>query len=165
MEKGELDLQSALSLRQTASSHLAKSKGDWYDQPLREAVEEADKYIEKRLLEFPAAKTAYREAKVGEEFGSWLPLNKNLSPNVLRTAGALGYAAHGAAEGRIGPMLMALGVSPKIWGYGIRAASAGASGIQGAAKLGTRLGTQEAASSYFPSSTDELMQKYYERQK
>ncbi len=158
MEIGELDLQSALTLRQTASHHLKTSKGDWYEQPMREVLEKADEYLEKKLEGFPEAVKAYREAKTAEEFSSLLPLNKNLSPNVLRTGAALAYAAHGAAEGKILPMVALPVVSPKVWGLGIRAATTPTG--QEVLKAGVRYGTQYGARQILPSSTDMLMRKY-----
>jgi hypothetical protein len=165
MDSGALDLQSAVSMRQTLSHHIGTGKGDWYVQPMREQLGAIDNYIEGRLADFPDAVKAYREAKIAEEFSSWLPLNKNLSPNVLRTAGALGYAAHGASRGELLPSVMALGVSPKMWGYGIRAGSAVAPAVEMGTEIGARAAGQGAAKSFFPSSTEELMRKYYEEQR
>lgn len=159
IQSGELDLQSALALRQTASHHLGKAKGDWYDAPMREVLDATDKYLEKGLEGFPEAVKGYREAKIAEEFGSWLPLNKNLSPNVLRTAGALAYAGQGAARGDIIPSVMAAGVSPKVWGYGIQAGAAATPAIKAGANVGAR------ATGYVISSTEELLRKKYMEQK
>ncbi len=165
MENGQLDLQSAVALRQTASSHLKSAKGDWFEQPMREVLQNTDNYIEQGLKDFPAAVKAYREAKIAEEFGSWLPLNKNLSPNVLRSSAGLYNIVRGAQEGNIPQMVIGAGVSPKLWGYGIQAGGAAAPLIRGAEILGTRAGGQAIARENMPMSTEELLRKKYLEQK
>jgi hypothetical protein len=126
---------------------------------LSEIIEKLDPYIEGKLPEWSGARQAYREAKIGEEFGSWLPLNKNLSPNVLRTAAALSMVAKGASEGKILPILGAGMVSPRVWGAGIQYAGP-------VSKVGIRAGTYalDPLNLAQDSETD-LIRKYYAQEK
>ncbi len=107
---------------------------------LAENIDQMDVLLEKRLPQFPGAKTGYREAKIAEEFGSALPLNKNLSPNVLRTTAAVAAAVKGAAAGRIWPSLALPLVSPWVWGKGIQVAAGSARAIKGLGNVGIRAG-------------------------
>lgn len=167
-----LDLQSAFSLRQLTMDKIS-------DLPYNERsmkrllsgnIDKLDSYIEAKLPDWSGAKTAYREAKVAEEFNNWLPLNKNLSPNVLRATAAVGAAAYGAREGDPRAIMALSLVSPRVWGGAIR--GGGVIGRAASSPVGnfvtkqmTRLGTQYVAGQAIPSSTEELMRKHYEAQR
>lgn len=78
---------------------------------------------------FSEANKALREAHIAEQFNSWFPRNKNMSPNVLRTllaARNLGSGLANLATGNPGTAAMqgaaALASSPKAIGLGIRGA-------------------------------------------
>lgn len=161
LQNGTIDLQTAFSLRQQTMDKLSDLPFNEKSMKklLAENVDQLDEFIEGKLPEWSGARKAFRESKIAEEFGSWLPLNKNLSPNVLRTTASMAATAKGVMEGN--PMLsMALpAVSPKIWGYGIRAANSRAAGIAG--QGATRLGAQAGANQIFPSSTEEALRRKY----
>ncbi len=82
-----------------------------------------DDWLEPRVPGYREARQAYREAKTAEQFDSWLPLNKNMSPNALRVWGSVGAATTAAGlSGSPLPLLAPLAISPKLAGLGIRAA-------------------------------------------
>jgi len=87
--------------------------------------------------------------KTADQFSSFLPLNKNQSPNVLRTLG-VGSAAIGSAIATANPLLLAplAAISPKLSGLAIR----GAHGLAGSVKI-----PLEALARYGPMS----LQNYY----
>ena len=161
LQAGTIDLQTAFSLRQQTMDKLADLPYNEKSMKklLAENVDQLDEFIESKLPEWSGARKAFRESKVAEEFKSWLPLNKNLSPNVLRTAGALTAAAHGISEGRVLPMLALPAVSPRVYGGAIRAAASPIT--RGIVQGATRLGTQAGAGAIFPSSTTEALRRRY----
>lgn len=117
-----------LTLRQRmskAASETTYKQGE-LKRVLLGNIDEIDKHLEGVLPDWSGGKQAYREAKVAEQFKSWLPLNRNLSPNVLRTWTAASAAGYGLAQGAPAMAAALPLISPKVWGYGIRAASAGA---------------------------------------
>lgn len=140
-----------LGMRQTMMDTLADTPktSPKLRKMLSDRIEILDGMLEGRLPNWGGAKQAWREAKIGEEFGSWLPLNKNLSPNVLRTTAAIAAAAKGASEGSMWGALALPLVSPKVWGLGIRAAGTTAQALTSApAKLTYRVGVQSLADEY-----------------
>lgn len=141
---GAAEPNELLGMRQTMMDTLADTPRT--SPKLRKLIGERigilDDMLESRLPDWTGAKKAWREAKIGEEFGSWLPLNKNLSPNVLRTTAAIAAAAKSASEGSLWGSLALPFVSPKVWGLGIRATGA----ISGAAKPIYRVGVPAASS-------------------
>jgi hypothetical protein len=117
---------------------------------LHESGVTVDKALEKVHPEYKNLRTAYSESKDKEAFSHILPQNKNMSPNVLRTWGALGAAGYETREGNPGKAALILGaVSPAVAGAAIRTAPffapaiAAASGV--AARLGAAAGAQALA--------------------
>lgn len=157
LDAGFLPTQEAIVAREQASKLLQAAKfGDpamaSEKRELVLMIERLDDFLEPRVKGYASARKAYREAKVAEEFSSLLPLNKNLSPNVLRTIAAVAAAGTGAYAGEPGIALIApLAVSPAVAGVAIRAA-AGVSRA-GAMALQTRL-PQAAARLGVPSLAD-----------
>lgn len=156
-----LDLQTAFSLRQTTMDKLSDLPYNEKSMKrlLGQNVDTLDAYIEARLPEWSGARQAFRESKIAEEFGSWLPLNKNLSPNVLRTTAAIAATGKGVMEGNPIMSLALPAISPKVWGYGIRAGGAVAPAVKAGAEVGAK------ATGYAISSTEELLRKKYQEQK
>lgn len=176
LQKGELPYQEALVARDQIKTLLARPK--WQNPNAAQAErflvkmqQDLDAYLEPYFAEagqsFQGARAGYREAKIAEDFGSWLPTNANKTASVLRgtyaaSLGGLGYG--GAIDPETAAAGMAL-ASPRMLGYGIRGAAVAAPLVKEAAKFGTRLGTQSIAGKVLPSSTEELMRKHYEAQK
>ena len=96
---------------------------------LQEAGQLADDALQLVHPEYAGLRTNYAQAKTAGEFSSWLPLNKNQSPNVLRSALAGREAVAGAvALGGIGtgnPVgLAALPlISPRFYGTVLKGAA------------------------------------------
>lgn len=131
-----------LTMRQVLSGAI---KDTPYDQGSLKRIlignlKQVDDVLENRLPDWSGAKQAYREYKIGEEFSSWLPLNKNLSPNVLRTTAGMAAAGSGIAGGSLLPAMALPAISPRAWGYGIRAASAISPSVMYGAGAATRMG-------------------------
>lgn len=176
LKEGKLPYQEALVARDQIKSLLARPK--WQnpnaaqsERFLIKMQKDLDTYLEPYFAEagesFQGARAGYREAKLSEDFSSWLPTNANKTASVLRGTLATGAAGLGYG-GVIDPETAALGIaaaSPRMLGYGIRGAAVAAPVIREAAKFGTRLGTQKAAGIFLPSSTEELMRKHYEAQR
>ena len=69
---------------------------------------------------FKSANRALRESYIAQDFNTWLPQNKNMSPNVLRTL----FSVHNLLQGLSGnPSKLAAGLSgsPKVIGKAIQA--------------------------------------------
>ena len=145
-----LDLQTALTLRQTTMKAISETprKLSGLKRILADNIDALDDYLEPRIPGWAAVRRGYREAKIAEEFSSLLPLNKNLSPNVLRTLSALGAAGAGAAVGHPSALLAPVAISPLAAGLAIRGAAFGGTIAIPFAKLGTRAGTQSLADYY-----------------
>lgn len=145
-----LMVDDALTLRQRTMKALNDTGRDKPElrRLLSQNISELDGYIEGFLPEWNTAKQTYREAKIGEEFGSFLPLNKNLSPNVLRSWAGIASMGKGIAEAN--PLFIGAGmaVSPKAWGTAIRAVHAGTKVIPTAALTGAKLAGQSVADYY-----------------
>lgn len=145
-----LMVDDALTLRQRTMKSLNDTGRDKPElrRLLSQNVQELDSYIEEFLPEWSTAKQTYREAKIGEEFGSFLPLNKNLSPNVLRSWAGIASMGKGIAEGN--PLFLGAGlaVSPKAWGTAIKATYAGSRIIPTAALTGAKIAAQSLADNY-----------------
>lgn len=77
------------------------------------------------------------EQKAADQFSSILPLNKNQSPNVLRTWTTGAAAAGGLAAGSPAALALPLAISPAVAGAGIRGANYAAKA--GRAALSTNL--------------------------
>lgn len=119
---GSMDTQTMLALRQRTMKAIEDLPFNQRDlrRVLADNISKLDEVLEVRLPKWGGARGGYRESKIAEEFTSALPLNKNLSPNVLRTTAAIAGAAKGLAEGR--PYL-AIGlpmISPMTYGVGIK---------------------------------------------
>ena len=112
---------------------------------LAKRIEELDVMLDAKLPDWGGAKQAWREAKIGEDFGSWLPLNKNLSPNVLRTTGALAAAANSASKGEVLGLAALPLISPKVWGAGLRGVGYAAKGANAIPAGVYRVGAQSTA--------------------
>lgn len=176
LKSGELPYQEALVARDQIKSLLARPK--WQnpnaaqsERFLVKMQKDLDAYLEPYFSEagqsFQGARAGYREAKLAEDFSSWLPTNANKTASVLRGGYAATMGGLGAG-GYVDPEMAALGLalaSPRMLGYGIRGAAVAAPVVREATKLGTRLGAQSAAGYVLPSSTEELMRKYYNKQK
>lgn len=151
-----INTQTALALRQSTMQSMSdlpfKQRG--LSRVLSNNIDKLDEILELRLPKWSGARTGYRESKIAEEFSSWLPLNKNLSPNVLRTTAGIAAAGKGLIEGR--PFLAAAlpAISPRVWGYGIRAGAALTNAIPSET---IRTGAASMIGSYF--------QEAYENQK
>lgn len=131
---GELGLQEALVVRQQASKMLSTPNFQNAElaavkQEIAQALGQLDEFIEPQLPEMGGLRQAYRDSKVAEEFSNWLPLNRNSSPNVLRSVLATREAAMGAAAAigvgggsPIGLAALPL-ISPKFYGTAIKGAA------------------------------------------
>lgn len=111
-----------------------------------------DEFIETSFPQWKQARTAAYEKKVAEQFKSILPLNKNLSPNVLRTYTAGTAAAAGAITGNYGALGIPFLISPYSAGLAIR----GASGMAKMAGAIGRTGLPEAAARGGVASLQEI---------
>lgn len=114
--------QELLGMRQTLSDTLADTPrtSPKLRMMLSERLKVLDDLLESRLPDWGGARGAWRDAKVAEEAGSWLPLNKNLSPNALRTTAAVSIAASKAANGELMGLAALPFISPRVWSYGLR---------------------------------------------
>src|SRR3990167_1481183 len=176
LNSGQLTYQEALVARDQLKNILKMPK--WQNPSIAQnemflvkMQKQLDDYLEPYFNaageSFKQARGGYREAKIAQDFSSWLPTNANKTASVLRggyaaTIGGLGYG------GQIDPETAALGLavaSPRMIGYGIRGAAVAGPVVREAAKFGTRLGTQAISGRLLPSSTEELMRKHYEAQK
>lgn len=147
---GSIDTQTLLTLRQQTMKAIEdlpyKQKG--LRRILAGNIDQMDPILETRLPDWGAARGGYRESKIAEEFSSLLPLNKNLSPNVLRTTAAIAGAAKGLAEGR--PWL-ALGlpmISPAVYGTALKGAAYAGKIPAGTYQLPARTGAGALADAY-----------------
>lgn len=160
-----IDTQTALALRQRTMKAIEDLPFKQRDLRgvLSNNIEKLDELLERRLPDWAGARGGYREAKIAEEFSSLLPLNKNLSPNVLRTTVAMAGAAKGLAEGR--PWL-ALGlpfISPAVYGTALKgAALAGRAAGQIPAGV-YKVGPQAAAGAGAASLADAYARQRYAR--
>jgi hypothetical protein len=123
--KETIDTQTALALRQRTMKAVEDLPFNQRDLRgvLSSNIRALDDLLEKRLPEWGGARAGYRESKIAEEFSSLLPLNKNLSPNVLRTTAAIAGGVKGIAEGK---PWMALGlpmISPAVYGTALKGAA------------------------------------------
>lgn len=135
IDDGSIDDQTLLALRQRTMKAIEDLPFKQRDlrRVLAENIEKMDAVLEQRLPTWAGAKTGYRESKVAEEFSSLLPLNKNLSPNVLRTGFSIAAAAKGLAENKPWLALGLPAVSPAVYGLAIRGANLGAQALGAAA--------------------------------
>lgn len=136
-------LQEVLAARQANEFLLSAAKFGNPEQRanlrnLMKFKEMADEYLEAGLPGFKDASRGYFEANAKEAFSTILPQNKNLSPNALRTMGALATFSSGAWLHAPYLMLGALPASPKLLGFGIR-------GANQAVRLGESYAAQFAA--------------------
>ncbi len=174
IKTGELTYQEALIARDQLKEILKMPK---WQNPAVAANErflismrnQLDAYLEPYFQEaggsFARARKDYSEAMMKKEFSSWLPTNANKTASVLRGTLALGAAGAGAG-GYISPEQAAAGIaltSPRIFGYGIRAAASPIT--KKTVELGVRAITQTGAGQLLPSSTQELLRKRYEAQR
>jgi hypothetical protein len=113
----------------TLQSAIGKAKG---------AVDDALQTIHP---EYGKLRQDYFDAKMGEQFSSFLPLNQNTSPNVLRGVTAATAAGTGVMAGSPAALAALPLVSPKFYGTLIRGAAI-AGKVPGAVY---RVGTQGAA--------------------
>lgn len=146
-----LSLEEALAARQGVSHLLQQAKYGNPEQRANKAAliglkDELDTFVETGLPGFSKANRVYFEANAREAFESWLPQNKNLSPNVLRTLGALSAAGAGALMEAPRLMLAAVPFSPKITGMGIRAGAAAITPAELSAKFAARIAASKALS-------------------
>jgi len=91
---------------------------------LEQAGKAADEALEKIYPEYKGLRKGLFESKVREQIGSALPLNKNTSPNVLRTWSAGVMAARAMESMNPLGLVAAPFVSPAAWGLGLRGAYA-----------------------------------------
>lgn len=145
LEVGAQELYTA-SQAENALSRLAK-----YGNPdaaamlgsgsLKEAGKLADDALGAALPEYQTLRTGYAAAKTADQFSSWLPLNKNTSPNVLRGVTAATTAGAGVMAGQPAALAALPLVSPKFYGTGLKAAA-----LAGKIPAGVyRVGAQGAA--------------------
>lgn len=118
-----------------------------------------DDFLDKSLPGFDKAKQTYNEAMLADAFKSWLPLNKNLSPNVLRSWSALGLATHGISEGNILPSMMLPAVSPRMAGYAIK----GATGLSNLGSAISQTGIPQAGYRGGVSMISDMINKAFEK--
>lgn len=97
---------------------------------------------------YAAARTAAFREKAAGEFSSFYPLNKNLSPNVLRSVGATGAAAAGAVSGNYGALGIPFLISPRAAGAAIKTTYRVGQAVGAVGPAGTRLGAQSLADAY-----------------
>lgn len=157
LRSGNLGVQEALVARQQTSKML--STPNWQNPELAaakteigKALEELDAFIEPQLPEMGGLRQAYRDSKVAEEFSNWLPLNRNSSPNVLRSVLATREAAIGAGAalgmgvGSPAALLALPAISPKFYGTAIKGAALAGKIPAGVYQSGSRLGAGTAGS-------------------
>lgn len=98
---GKIDPQKAFSLRQAtmeAISDIPHNQGK-LKRLLAQNIEALDDFLEPIVPGWKGARQAYRESNIGEQFSSLYPLNKNQSPNALRSVLATKEAMYTAAAG------------------------------------------------------------------
>ena len=159
-------MQKAFSLRKAFSDEIADVNPAEKEtmRRLTGRIKRLDDYIESSLPEWGQVRNTYADAMTAEEFASWLPLNKNLSPNVLRSWAGLGMIAHGARNREILPILMAGGVSPRVWGGVIRAGATAPQAVRSVGVGGARLAGQYASGIMTDADrVEELRRKYMQR--
>ncbi len=93
-----------------------------------------DDALEGILPEYKSLRQGYAASKGAESLSSILPQNKNLSPNVLRTAGAATIAGSAILSGDPRGFAVLPLISPAFYGAGIKAAFRGAPAIKAAAQ-------------------------------
>lgn len=143
-----LEENEAFLARKAAATLARSGKQEWIT-PARAAMDQFDQLLESSTLpNIRDLSRRYFRAAAKEAFQSWLPLNKNMSPNALRTmimahlaATAAGAAAGGLPGAAVAAGLKMAAMSPKIVGGAIR----GAAGIAGAAKVLTGPAARAAA--------------------
>lgn len=126
-----------------AANQLLEVPGIRQNKPLFSAVLSAKENLSAFLESQPGnsgfggASRQYFNANVADQFGSWLPQNKGRTTNALRVGSTVGTAIGGVASMNPALVAGALGAgaafSPRMWGYGIRAAAAAARGAGRAA--------------------------------
>lgn len=144
---GTLGLEEAVASRQAVSFLLRKARYGNPDMRAMQSVligfkDELDEFVEVGLPGFRQANRGYFEANAKEAFQSWLPQNKNLSPNVLRSLGALASLSSGALMNAPALMFSAAPMSPKVTGLAIQASAKAV----GPAALSARFAARIAAS-------------------
>lgn len=90
---------------------------------LDDAGRVADRALEGIFPEYAGLRGDYAAAKTAQQFDSWLPLNKNTSPNVLRGVTAATTAAAGVMAGQPGALAALPLVSPKFYGTALKGAA------------------------------------------
>ena len=80
-----------------------------------------EKALEKEVPGYAGLRQNYFDSKMGEQFDSLLPLNKNQSPNALRAWSSGATAAAGAMAGHPGMLALLPAISPKFYGTAIKA--------------------------------------------
>lgn len=90
---------------------------------LDDAGRVADKALEAQFPEYARLRTDYAAAKTAEQFDSWLPLDKNTSPNVLRGVTAATTAGAGVMTGNPAALAALPLVSPKVYGTALKGAA------------------------------------------
>lgn len=108
----------------------------------------ADDAIQTILPEYKNLRQGYGAAKGKASLSSWLPQNKNLSPNVLRTTGAAFALAEGVRSGNPVAMMAAPFISPRTYGTAIKYGYLGAPSIKAAAQVGAQAGASSLAEHY-----------------
>lgn len=144
-----LALEEALAARQGISILLDAAKYGNPEQRANKAAlvslkNELDDYVEVGMPGFKAANRGYFEANAKEAFSSWLPQNKNMSPNVLRSLGALSSLGAASLLHAPGLMIAAAPMSPKATGLAIRGVSSAVTPASLAAKFAARIAASKS---------------------
>lgn len=94
---------------------------------LKAAISEAkgvvDDALEAVIPEYKQLRSDYFASKTAQQFSSYLPLNQNTSPNVLRGVTAATTAGAGLMSGNPAALAALPLVSPKFYGTGLKAAA------------------------------------------
>ena len=137
--------QSASSLNQ-----IAKMGNPRYAM-LKSAISQAkgvvDDALEAALPEYKNLRADYAAAKAADEFSSFLPLNKNTTPNVLRGVTAATTAAAGTMAGSPIALAALPLVSPKFYGTALKAAAVVGKVPAGVYQMTAQAGSGAAGSS------------------
>lgn len=154
-----------LGMRQTLSDTLQDTPrtAPKLRMMLSERLAVLDDMLESRLPDWGGAKQAWRDSKVAEEAGSWLPLNKNLSPNALRTTAAVSIAASKAAEGNLLGLAALPFISPKVWSVGLRGLGYAGQAANAIPPAVYRVGTQAASGATGSALADAYMRQQVAR--
>lgn len=113
--------QAASSLKQMGK--LGNPRYATLEAAINEAKGAVDDVLESIIPEYKTLRSDYFAAKAGEQFSSFLPLNRNTSPNVLRAVAAGTTAAAGTMAGNPASIAALPLISPRFYGTALKGAA------------------------------------------